>query len=207
MSNSDMTAALTTIIEALKPLNSVERHRTVEAAMVFLGETWKAASTQPRVGVIGNSKGPRTRSSLDKWMEKNSVSTEELDRVFYFIGDGSFDIRDVPGKSKRERTLNTYTLTGVGKFLATGKRTFDDAMARGFCGKLRCYDKANHSVYLKTKTSEFSGDKKTGYSLTNAGLKRGAALVKELSNADMIGSSRVLARPKTAQKRMKRARA
>jgi hypothetical protein len=181
--NSEAVATLMTIIKLLKPLTSQERHRAIRAAMMFLGETWAAPTPQPHVEGIGAPKDPRRRSSLNARMKRIGVSTVELDRVFSFSGDGSFDIHDVPGKSKRDKSVNTYILTGVGTFLSSGKRRFDDATARGFCAKLRCYDKTHHSTYLKQNVPEFNGDKKSGYLLTNVGLRRGAVLVKELSRA------------------------
>jgi hypothetical protein len=114
-------------------------------------------------------------------MQQYSVSPEELDQVFHFKGDGIFDIHDAPGKSKKEKTLNTYILTGVGRFLITNNREFDDQTVRGFCETIGCYDRANHAAYMKAKGPEFSGDKKKGYSLTNVGVKRGATLVKEVA--------------------------
>jgi hypothetical protein len=116
-------------------------------------------------------------------MKKHDISEEELDQVFHFGEDGSFVIHDVPGKSSREKTLATYALTGVGTFLTTNQRAFDDSTARGFCETIGCYDRTNHSKHLKEKHPEFTGDKSKGYSLTNPGLKRGAALVKELAGA------------------------
>jgi hypothetical protein len=105
-----------------------------------------------------------------------------LDHAFHFNGDGTFAIHNVPGKSRREQTLNVYVLTGLGQFLRSGDRAFDNAMARGFCEKLGCYDPNNHSKFLTgNRISEFTGDKSKGYTLTNVGMKRGAALVKELA--------------------------
>jgi hypothetical protein len=46
MAIPDTTKTLTTIIEALKPLDSAERHRTVNAAMLFLGEVAQTATAQ-----------------------------------------------------------------------------------------------------------------------------------------------------------------
>ena len=115
-------------------------------------------------------------------MKQNSVSTEELDQVFHFNSDGSFDLLNAPGKSKKQQTLNTYILTGLGKYLASGgDRGFDDATARQFCETIGCYDQANHAVHLKNRGPEFTGDKHKGWSLTNPGVKRGAALVKEVA--------------------------
>ena len=94
----------------------------------------------------------------------------------------TFDIHDVPGKSKKEKTLNTYILTGLGTFLATSQKDFDDAVAREFCQTIGCYDNANHAAHLKDfKGSELTGNKNKGYTITKPGIKKGAALVKELA--------------------------
>jgi hypothetical protein len=190
MSDSEgaATKALTSIIEALKSLSSEERQRTVNAAMMFLGETMVpkpkpagggAAEEDHDDGAGGDH--PVHRS---KWMKQYGVSAEELDQVFHFNSDGSFDLLDAPGKSKKEQMLNTYILAGLGKYLSSGgDRGFDDATARQFCETIRCYDQANHAAHLKNRGPEFTGDKNKGYSLTNPGVKRGAALVKEVAGA------------------------
>jgi hypothetical protein len=186
MSDSDppTTDALTTIISVLKPLTSEERQRTVGAAMLFLGET--AALTPRRSspeqlrdaveeGIAEGGYSPH----ITKWTKLHDVSAEELDHVFHFHDDGTFDLLHAPGKSKKEQTLNTYTLTGLGRYLTTNQRAFDDARARAFCETIGCYDSPHHAEYLKSRGGEFSGDKTKGYSLTNVGIKNGAALVKQ----------------------------
>ncbi|MGY8662463.1 hypothetical protein Q3C01_08855 [Bradyrhizobium sp. UFLA05-109] len=182
------TKALTSIIDALTPLSSEERHRTVNAAMMFLGETVApkrklAAGGDAAEEYYDDADGdhPAHRS---KWMKQNSVSAEELDQVFHFGSDGAFDLLNAPGRSKKEQTLNTYILTGLGKYLSSsGDRTFDDATARQFCETIGCYDQANHAAHLKNRGPEFTGDKNKGYALTNPGVKRGAVLVKEVAGA------------------------
>ena len=52
MSNSE-TNVLKTIIDALKPLTSEERKRTLEAALVFLGE--EAASNENKTESSGEN--------------------------------------------------------------------------------------------------------------------------------------------------------
>jgi hypothetical protein len=178
---TDTTIALTKIIEALTPLQADERRRTVDAAMTFLGEPVKAAPGARKPGTGEGDSGGDHPATASKWMETSGVTPEQLDQVFHFGGDGKFDILDAPGTTKKDQTLNTYILTGLGTYLATGNRAFDDATARGFCVKIGCYDAANHATHLKEKHPEFSGDKKTGYTLTTVGTKRGAALVKELA--------------------------
>ncbi|HEY7246567.1 MAG TPA: hypothetical protein VH678_22065 [Xanthobacteraceae bacterium] len=179
------TTALNAIITALTPLTSEQRRRTVDAAMLFLGEKTAAEQIEPRLtardGDAADNDGLPPQAT--KWMKQHGVSEEELERTFHFNGDGTFDIHDVPGKSKKDRTLNAYVLTGLGKFLSSNDRAFDDSTAREFCEKLGCYDPANHSVHIKAKGAEFSGDKAKGFTLTTIGMKRGAVIVKELASA------------------------
>jgi hypothetical protein len=188
------TDALTQIIKVLMPLKSEDRRRAVAAAMLFLGESAEPApagsgssaerrTAAPAAAVNGAGDGDYPPAAR-KWMEQNGVSSEDLEQVFHFNGDGSFDIiHDAPGKSMRERTLNTYVLTGVGKLMTSNDRMFVDSMARDFCVKTGCYDKPNHSTYLRNKGAELSGERGKGYILTTVGMKRGAALVKELAGA------------------------
>ncbi len=68
-------------------------------------------------------------------------------------------------------------------FLVTGGYDFEDAAARSFCQALGCYDNANHAAHLKDyKGAEFTGEKNKGYAITKPGIKKGAALVKELAS-------------------------
>lgn len=180
MASTDTTSALTSIINILTPLTSEDRHRTVNAAMLFLGETVKAPGPAGTGKGVGEGSNP---GAVGAWMTQYGVSQDQMDQVFHFNNDGSFSIHDAPGRSKKEKTLNTYILTGLGKFLMTNDRAFDNSMARGFCETIGCVDPGNHAAYLKNKGPEFSGDKNKGYSLTNVGVKRGAALVKELASA------------------------
>ena len=175
------TTALMTIINALEPLLPEERRRTVDAAMTYLGEPVKAAPVTRKSGTGEGDSGGDHPAAASKWMEKYGVSAEELEQVFHFDGNGGFVIHDAPGRWKKEQTLNTYTLTGLGAYLATGNGAFDDATARGFCVKIGCMDQANHATHLSDKHPEFTGDKKKGYTLTTVGMKNGAALVKELA--------------------------
>lgn len=183
---TDTTTALTAIINALKPLSSEERHRTVNAAMTFLGEASQSMRSErkPPADDVGDDAGEASYSpAITRWMKQNDISTEDLEHVFQLNGDGTFDILDVPGKSKREQTLNAYVLTGLGTLLTTGGKAFTDAAARRYCDDLGCYDQANHAAYLSGKGSELSGDKNRGFSLPTPGMKRAAVLVKEIAGA------------------------
>jgi hypothetical protein len=182
MAHTDTTTALTTLIKILTPLSTDDRHRIVDSAMVFLGEKVKGKPTESTFDALGAGNNVSDNEeypiAVRKWMQQYSVLPDEFDKVFHLKDDG-FDIHGAPGKSRKEKTLNTYILTGAGMFLTTGDRKFNDALARGFCETIGCFDSPNHAKYLKEKGAEFSGDKGKGYTLTKVGEKRGAELVKE----------------------------
>jgi hypothetical protein len=77
MSNAE-TNVLKTIIDALKPLTSEERQRTLEAALVFLGEQPDAApSTHNLDATEDETSGVRERSeALRQPPHKSQVQQE-----------------------------------------------------------------------------------------------------------------------------------
>jgi len=80
--------------------------------------------------------------------------------------------------------LNVYVMAGIAKLLEAGDPSFDDKTARDLCKSAGCFDNTNHSKYLVDKGNEFAGSKDKGWVLTAPGLKRGAALVKEISKEE-----------------------
>ncbi|MFN3623982.1 MAG: hypothetical protein ACK4TP_07960 [Hyphomicrobium sp.] len=182
---NDPEEALLSLVRILKPLPSEERHRAVMAAMTYLGENFAPIKQQPSAdnssaASTGGGDGDYPKA-VEGWMKKEGVTPDELDQVIQFHPDGTFAIHSVPGKTKKEQTLNAYVLTGVCTFLTTGERTFQDAVARQICADIGCLDKSNHAATLGDAGPEFSGDKNKGYSLSNVGIKRGAVIVKELA--------------------------
>ncbi len=83
-------------------------------------------------------------------MSKYSVTEAQLEHVFSIDAD-SVDViaAKLPGKSKRQQTVQAYLLCGLKSYLRTGEVTFSDKEAREICDKVGCYDIANHSNYLK----------------------------------------------------------
>jgi hypothetical protein len=178
---ADGSAALITIISELKGLDPEVCRRTLRAAMVFFGDKPGMPSPQETDTTSDNDDGTYP-SGVAKWMKEYGIAADEVDRAFHF-NNGTFDILHVPGNSKRDQTLNAYILTGLGRYLTTGERGFDDPIARRVCERMGCYDQGNHSSTLKGAHPEFSGDKRKGYTLTNPGIKRGAELVKQIAGA------------------------
>lgn len=188
MPEKKATEIVAEIVDLLTPIESAERLRIIQASLTLLGE----ASSAPTVAGRSNgadspddndasaSLSPRTRA----WMKQHNVSQEELQQVFQLDG-GTADIiaGEILGKNKKEKTLNAYILVGLSKLLSTGAASFDDKAARALCVSLGCYDESNHAATIKDKGNEFSGTKDSGWTLTAPGLKRAAALVKEIAKS------------------------
>ncbi len=190
MTPKKTTEIVTEIVELLTPIESAERLRVIQASLTLLGETLPARALRVG-GDSGNgaedggndmsTSHPRART----WAKQNGVSQEELEQVFH-LEDGNAQViaGEIPGKSKKEKTLNAYVLTGLAKLLSTGSPAFDDKSARLLCESSGCYDQANHSSTIKDRGdrgNEFTGTKERGWSLTAPGLKRAALLVREMT--------------------------
>ncbi len=189
MTNKKTTEIVTEIVDLLTPIDSAERARVIQASLTLLGETLPVGP--PRSGADGSGVAEDDGGGTSTlpvrartWMKQNGVSLEELQQVFH-LEDGGAEViaGDIPGKNKKEKTYNAYVIAGLSKLLSAGNPTFDDKTARALCDSFGCYDKANHSVTMKEKGNEFSGNKEKDWSLTAPGLKRAAALVKEMTKS------------------------
>jgi len=178
------TEIVAEIVELLTPLESIERHRAVQASLTLLGETFSAPAVRPASARDGND--AVEPSSLPAragiWMRQHGISVEELQQVFQLEG-GNVEViaGEIPGRNKKEKTYNAYVLTGLASLLSSGNTMFDDKSARALCERFGCYDSANHSSTIKNRGNEFNGTKDNGWNLTAPGLARGAALVKEIT--------------------------
>lgn len=165
------------IVDELSPLSSEERKRAVQAAMTLLGEeTIKASAPIEEVAIGTERLSTRTRA----WMKQNEISMDKLQQTFLIDNDNAEVIATIPGSNKKEQTRNAYILMGIGRFVLTGEQKFDDASARSLCQRFGFYDSANHAKYTKGN-SEFTGSSQSGWTITQPGLKAGAALIKTIA--------------------------
>jgi hypothetical protein len=172
---------LTQMIEILEPLTPEDRQRNINAALTYLGDPGLASAPRSHAeNLEGSPDERRTSPTIASRMRQYNIANAHLEHVFDFRNDGSFALLDVAGTAKREQTLNTYILTGLGTYLATGERAFSDALARGNCEAHSCLDVSNHSKTLAAKHPEFNGDKSSGWTITIPGIRRGAELVKQI---------------------------
>jgi len=87
----------------------------------------------------------------------------------------------MPGRSRRQQTIEAYTVCGLGAFLQNGEPTFTDRDARLLCQRVGCYDPANHYNYMKGFDNRIAGSKESGWRLTNPGLTEAAHIVRQLA--------------------------
>lgn len=185
MSEDAARKALNTIVEALHPLSSADRKRAVLGALHFLEEDWVPLPGK-RAEQMGSkeektfSENSALHPTAQVWMKKNDISEDAVEAVYSFDHEAVNIIADVPGRGKRDKTIAIYTLVGLGTFLRTGERTFPDEEARQVCSTHSAYDSANHAATMREMKNELTGDKKSGWTITMPGLKRGAAIVKEI---------------------------
>jgi len=170
------------IVDLLTPFTSEERGRVISAALTLLGEG------SSKHGIDKNSEGDdddhrdtfiNLSGKVKSWQKQNGVTGDQLAQMFH-IADGKADViaGEMPGKNKKEQTLNAYVLAGVAQFISTGEPKFTDKDARSLCVAAGCYDSPNHAVTLKAKGNWFTGSKDKGWVLTAPGLKHATTLLK-----------------------------
>lgn len=167
------------VVDLLTPLSSEDRGRVISASMMLLGETALPVSGVDPKTPSGDGEGVTLSTKAKTWRNQNSLSDDEISQFFH-SADGKCDVivGSMPGKNKKEQTLNAYVLAGAAQLLAVGEAKFTDKEARSLCVNSGCYDQANHSSTLKVKGNLFTGTKDKGWALTAPGLKHAALLIK-----------------------------
>lgn len=168
------------IVRLLGPLNSEERRRAIDGALVILREPpLDQQGPAGKTDASGAALGISPRAQI--WMKQNGILSEQLAEVFD-ISDGSVVViaSEILGKNNAEKTIKSYVLIGLAEFLGSGDPNISDKSARSLCETLGHYDSTNHSKHMKEKSNYLVGDKDKGWKLTAPGLKYGAAIVKEI---------------------------
>jgi len=118
---------------------------------------------------------------VQNWFKQNNITKEELEEVFYLSeNEPDFIAADVIGKDMKEKSHNSYIISGISKFIFDGTGTFDDKSARDLCRNLGCYDEKNHARHIKEIGNVVTGTKEKGWTLTAPGLKKAALLIKKM---------------------------
>jgi hypothetical protein len=176
------------IYALLEPLLPADRMKAINAALTLLGDVpisggGEAKPRDDQDEDQGHVDAAKVSSKGKSWMRKYKVTEDQLGEVFD-LDDEAIQViaDDVPGRSAKEKTINSYVVTGIGQYLKTGDVKFSDADARAVCKHIGCLNETNHSTYMDSRKNYFGGTKKTGWKLTAPGLKKGAELITAITN-------------------------
>jgi hypothetical protein len=119
-----------------------------------------------------------------KWMTRNGLQAPRLESVFS-LGVDEIDLiaTKVPGKNKKERMRSVFLLKGVAAYLGTGAARFTHEQMKSTCLHYDGFDSANFATYYKSLSSEVTGGKAEGYTLTPRGLAAATEMVKSMTKA------------------------
>ena len=187
MSNKIATA-VGKIVTELEEFSADERKRAIAGALAILGDAESIFA--PKTCTESGSLPPAALAAQDDWfsgfspkgiawIRAHGLSKEQIEAAFH-LDNGSVELilGSAIGRSGRERTINTYVLTGAAALLATGAPDCADDVARGNCIRFGCYDKNNHPKFLRDLGNRITGSKKAGWKLTAPGLNAAASLLK-----------------------------
>lgn len=170
------------LVRILTKMPPEEREKAISAARILLTGSNGDRETlmeERAGGSVTTADGLSGRAST--WLKQHALTREHLDQIFAL--DGTFDViaARMPGRSKRQQTIEAYTVCGLRAFLQSGEPTFTDRDARLLCQRVGCYDPANHYNYMKGFGNRIAGSKESGWRLTNPGLTEAAQIVNELA--------------------------
>jgi hypothetical protein len=173
------------LVELLAALPTLEREKAISAAKILLADSTSSSTSEDHQRSHGDAGGESIDGFSGKavsWTRKNGLSREQLDQLFS-IEDNTFDViaAKMPGRSKRQQTVEAYIMCGLKSFLQTGEPNFTDKEGRQLCQKVGCYDSPNHYNHIKAFGNRIGGSKDGGWKLTNPGLSEAARIVKELT--------------------------
>lgn len=169
------------LVGILTKMPPEEREKAISAARILLAGSNNGDQDKPTEDRAGSGAADGLSARARAWLKQHSLTFEHLDQIFAL--DGTFDViaARMPGRSKRQQTIEAYTVCGLRAFLQSGEPTFTDRDGRQLCQRVGCYDSANHYNYMKGFDNRITGSKESGWRLTNPGLTAAAHIVAELA--------------------------
>jgi hypothetical protein len=118
-------------------------------------------------------------------LRKEGIDPDSLHNVFC-IEDENVEliISDLPGGTKKQKTVNLYLLRGFTEFLKTGTPSFCDTTARELCQTYGVYDSGNHAITMKGLQGKMIGSKTDGFRLTVPGMNEALKIVKSAISSE-----------------------
>lgn len=187
---SSVTEVTTALYSLLEPLASEDRAKCLRAALVLLGENAvPEMSGASAISPAGTSAvvtfdesegmlGPKLR----RFLRQHRLMESQLHQIFHIAGETvELIANEVPGNTKKERTINCYLLVGVRNLIEGDEAKFEDKEALEYCQLTGSYDKNNHTTNRQALSNRMSGDRRHGFSLTVPGLRAAAELIRMMA--------------------------
>jgi hypothetical protein len=121
-----LPAISNSIYDLLKPLDSPDRLRAINAALTLLGDnTMSSGSGKGKLKEDshedeGSGNAADMSSKGRAWMRKYKVTDDQIAEIFDLDGETAEVIADeVPGNSAKVKTINAYVITGIAQYLKT----------------------------------------------------------------------------------------
>lgn len=194
-------AAIGEVFAALKGLESEAQSRVllyvaqklkIEGA-TLVTETSSKRSDEDQREEAADERGAQTKQEAQdelegvsppgkKWMTRSGFRATALSKVFSLSDEIDLIAETVPGESNRQRVRSVFLLKGMAAYLASGAARFSHEQIKEACLHYDAYDATNFSTYVKSISSEVSGTKDTGYTLTPRGINSATEMVKKMIN-------------------------
>ena len=118
-------------------------------------------------------------------MQRSGFTVDQLGHLFS-LGADEIDLvsKSVPGNSKSARVRSIVILKGLASYLSSGVPRISAEQIKEACLHYDAFDSNNHAKYLKNMSTEVTGGKSSGYSLTARGITAGTELIRGLLGAD-----------------------
>jgi len=200
-------SAIGFVFNALRGLDSASQARVLDYVALKLGvrsispaqttaESQKSTPepAQLEVTVPEDAAHPTERDDDDeslegissvakKWMRRSSLSPTALSKLFSLgIDDIDLVAKAVPGESKKERMHSIFLLEGIAAYLGTGVARFTHEKVKEACLHYDAFDNANFAKHYRDFSTEVSGSKDSGYTLTARGISAATDLIQQMAS-------------------------
>jgi hypothetical protein len=118
-----------------------------------------------------------------KWMKRSGLAASNLSALFSLGGD-EIDLvaEKVPGNSKTQRMHSVVLLKGIASYLSSGVARMTHEKIKEACLHYDAFDSPHFARQLKDFSSEVTGTKESGYTLTARGLTVATEIIRKLAS-------------------------
>jgi len=192
-------AAIGAVHSALKGLDEKAQARVLSYVSGILNVFVEAATGSSDTDRAQDFQPPPARTAEPSAIETTSSDAEGINSValrlikrsgieprdlhgIFSLGIDEIDLvaPKIPGASKRERFHNVLLLKGIASYLGTGAAKVTYEQLKEASLHYDAFDATNAAAHLKAFSSDFTGSKTTGYTLSPRGLTQGIAIVKRM---------------------------